>query len=146
MRGGFANVHIKAGYEGQGKEGHRKNIHDIFSGRDWSQLCKQKMNVRIAFGGVSQFFSHLPMPVCEKTISESIKYSQDKPGESCQQQGDQIPSSQGAGDPAKKVEHDQPQCEKCKKIYRRFYKTIDPPFVKVTIRMVIKNQIKNLEI
>ena len=47
------------------------------------------------------------MPVCEKTISKSVKYSQDNPWERGQRKRNKVPFTQFFRDPAEQIENDE---------------------------------------
>jgi hypothetical protein len=65
------------------------------------------MDIGVVRIWVAKLFPDLPMPIGEKTVSESKKDPQYKPGKCCNPQGNEIPFSKGFEYPTKEVKGDQ---------------------------------------
>lgn len=116
----IAHIEGDAHCQRKKKEDRSPYIDDCFTDRQRREFCDEEVYVRIAIGSIAQFVPYLPVPVCKKTISKAIAYSQTKPWDRREKQSDQIPFPQRSRGPSKKIKKNERNMKHEKKGIRKF--------------------------
>ena len=76
---------------------------------------------------MSKFIENTEVPVSKRTVSPSIKDSQDNPGSSCEQKADKIQAPGFPPDPAEKIEDYEACVKDCKEDVKKFHLSLFSP-------------------
>ena len=85
------------------------------------QASEQKTQVGVGKINVSKFPEDVKVPVGQRTVSQSIKDSQDKPGSGGQQKADEIQTPGFLQDPSEQVEEDKAGMKNCKEEVKKLH-------------------------